>query len=146
MTKKQKLEEIKNNSMEFKKWDNGKEGYIIIDKCNEEIKNILMKLIYDENIGGCSDLSYEIVACACGLFDDIETIKDLQEEGDSCEAELSSVYTAERLSYLNLNNQGEITDIMEEWGNGTDIQTACAIWYDNMVRSAYEDIKAFILQ
>lgn len=103
-----------------------------------------MKLIYDENIGGVQDLSYEIVAVASGLFDDIENIKDLENENEECEAEQASVYTAERLSYINMNNQEEITQTLKDFD--CDIQKACAIWYDNMVRNAYQDLKAFILE
>ena len=137
------LNEVK-KAMEFKKWDNGKEGYIISDSCTGDTKNELMRLIYDENIGGVSDLSYEIVAKATELFEDIENLEQLNEENEN-ESEQASIYTAIRLSYLNNFNEQEISDILKEY-NTTDISTACAIWYDNMVRQAYDELKAYILK
>lgn len=48
------------------------------------------------------------------------------------EGEHASVYTANRLEYLNPYNDADIADIIKEY-NLNDVSTACAIWYGNTV-------------
>lgn len=118
--------------------------YVISSKVDDksELKRLLMKLIYDDNIGGMNDLSYEIVAKACDLIAQDDDITDGSED-IYYENESASVYTADRLGYLNATNQEEITQKMKEFG--CDIQTACAVWYDDMVRSAALTLRDYIL-
>ncbi len=148
MTTPQKFDAIV-NAMEFKKWDDGKEGYAMKEdfdkKENEEVYTELLRIIYDENVGGVHDLSYEIVCKATGVIEEIG-LKDLHNDNAINEAdnEHASVYTYPRLQYLNINNQQEITDTLKEYD--CDIQTACAIWYDNQVRDTAETLRAFILK
>ena len=148
MNKEQKLEAIE-KAMEFT-GENPEKGtraniYIINEKCDDEVRKFLIDLMHDSNIGGTMDLNYEITAKACELFCDIESIKDLEDEENACEAEVASVYTADRLAYLNNSNEVEISETMKEY-DCEDISTGCAIWYDNMVRQAYEEIKNWILK
>ena len=86
------------------------------------------------------ELDYEIMKTACDILSDAEKVTKLTDEEHEklLESALdsASVYTSTRLSYLNNNNQAEITDILKEYDS--DIQTACAIWYDKMVERAME--------
>lgn len=120
--------------------------YVITEQTSKEspeLCELLRDIIWDERIGGEEDLSYEIVATACS-----ELVNDFQfdEETDFYENECASVYTAERLSYLNNWNQEEISQKLREFGGDTDIATACAIWYDDMVRGVMERLKAYIME
>lgn len=141
-------EEKKNaitSAMEFKKWDNGKEGYIISNTCDKELKDILLGIIYDENIGGTNDLSYEIAHRACGAIEDIELddLKDDDFDLNEAVGEVANVYIWERLAYLNTKNQDEITEEMRSFD--CDIQTACAIWYNDIVLQAVETLRKYII-
>lgn len=51
----------------------------------------------------------------------------------SCDS--ASVYTATRLSYLNVWNQGDISQLMHN-NDIADIETACAYWFDERVIEA----------
>lgn len=108
-----------------------------------EIYKLLFRKIWDDNVGGWTDLSYEICAKACELIADSD-IKDLEGEDLFYESESASVYTSDRLGYLNNNNQGEISDKMKEYDS--DIQTACAVWYDDMVRNVALELRDYIMQ
>lgn len=145
MNKQEKYNEVA-EAMEFKKWDNGKEGYIIRDTCTGDTKQLLMDIIYDERVGGESDLSYEIVAKACAVISEIE-LKDLKDWDiyENNEDEHASIYNTERLAYLNNWNEGEISDTFKEY-NCELISNACAYWYDNMVNNTIEKIRAYILR
>lgn len=115
--------------------------YCITDNCNPELKTVLMDLIYDENIGGNNNLSYEICAKACDIIGEI----DISEDFDVYEhiQEVASIWTQTRLEYLNAMNQAEVSDIVKE--HSCDIQQACAVWYENMVAQACETLKDYVL-
>lgn len=130
------------NAMQPMKWDNGKEGYIISDNCAEPVKDILMTQIYDENIGGTHDLSFEICAKACDCITELD-LNELDTEQNLYEFENSSIYNNERLAYLNNNNEQEIAEVMKEYGCES-ISQACAIWYDNQVRYTTETLLDYI--
>ena len=106
--------------------------YLISDKCDTELKSFLINLISEENFGGMHDLSYEIVSKAIDILVDNSEDGSLDEDDlmDLCN-DSASVYTATRLSYLNPYNESEISDRIKDFG--CDIQTACAMWYDEMV-------------
>jgi hypothetical protein len=155
MTKKQKFEEVI-HAMRYT--GDGKENseraeiYLIDDKLSKEseVRAILMRNIWDDRIGGAEDLSYEICARACGLIadntdgDDLENT-DIGNDDIFYDMECASVYTAERLGYLNIWNESEISDKMKELGIES-IQTACAVWYDDMVRSVALELRDYILK
>ena len=119
--------------------------YLISDKCDPELKSVLMGLIYDENIGGTHDLGYEIVSNAIDILVDNSEDGSLNEDDlmDLCN-DSASVYTATRLSYLNPYNESEITNRIKDFD--CDIQTACAIWYDNMVYEAVTKLFAWVME
>lgn len=144
-TKTKKLESIKNAYCLHKR---GNEDIHILDtdKLDTATQNALLDI--QRGLETDFDISYEIMADACDLFSDIETIEDLEDEASTDtanEAEPSSVYIGVRLSYLSVNNQQEVSDIMKEYST-EDIATACAIWYDNKVREAYSVLRDYILQ
>lgn len=55
----------------------------------------------------------------------------------------ASVYTNERLAYLNNQNESDISDVMSEYGEHS-IANACAIWYDRQVEQAAIIIKDWV--
>ncbi len=146
MTKKEKYNAV---SEAMRYTGDGKENneraevYLIKDTCAPEVKDILMRNIYDNNIGGSQDLGYAICADACALISEA-SLEELKEDSEDSyyENESASIYTDERLKYLNSNNQDEITEKVKEYA--CDIQTACAVWYDDMVRSVALELRDFI--
>lgn len=85
------------------------------------------------------DLDYEIFSKAIDIMVDLFSEAYVEEEIDERIYELSadtaSVYIYDRLAYLNIWNQEEISDILKEHQTD-DIQSACAVWYDKEVERA----------
>jgi hypothetical protein len=149
MTKKEKFEEVI-HAMRYT-GDGIEKGeraeiYLIDDKLpkESEVRAILMRNIWDDRIGGADDLSYEICARACDLISESEVDELGESEDMFYESESASVYTDERLKYLNIYNQDEISEKQKEFD--CDIQTACAVWYDDMVRSVALELRDYILK
>ena len=139
MTKKQlKRLNLIVDSMDSGTRDSEQVFYFIKPDTQKDIKDFLLEIIYNQNIGGASDLSYEIVASAIDLLDE-DTIES---EEDYIDNDSASIYTYDRLQYLNINNQDEITEVLKEYE--TDIQNACAYWYDNQVKNVYYQLKDYI--
>ena len=88
------------------------------------------------------DLSYEIMANACACISDIELEK--LPHADFYETETASVYTGVQLSWLNINNQADIAEIVKEYDS--DIGTACAVWYNQKVAEACTMLVNYISQ
>lgn len=88
------------------------------------------------------EIGYEIMADACACISDVP-YKDLSKV-DFYETETSSIYTAVRLDYLSTHNEGEISELVKEYD--CDIQTACAIWYNNKVAEACNALIDYILK
>jgi hypothetical protein len=147
MTKKQKIEEIADamrytgDKEEAGKNNERPEIYILNEK-KTKTREILFKLIWDDNIGGTNDLSYEICAKACDIIRDVD-LEDLENEDLFYENESASVYTSSRIAYLNAKNQDDIIAILKM--HNCDIQQACAVWYDDMVRSVAMTLKNYLL-
>lgn len=105
---------------------------IITDECPEDIKMLLLTI---QDALGCSfDLSYEIVHDAADFINN-----DGNAEAES--HEFASLYTADRLDYIDNSNQQEISDIFKEMGCD-DIATAAAIWYDQKAIEAFNALKS----
>lgn len=149
-TQKDRLNHVA-NAMELKQFDSNREAYIIKDECNEDLKNVLMTLIYDENIGGNQDISYEICASACDIISDKTSEGndrdsltgddlDLYADADS----RANVYTAVQLSYLNINNEDEISQLMQDEAI-TSVAQACTAWHTSKVVEACERLKDYVL-
>lgn len=84
------------------------------------------------------DIDYETFSRACDIVSEIyadkpDTTQDAAtEEIYERASDCASVYTYQRLQYLDANNDQEITDTLKEC-NCTTISEACAVWYDRQV-------------
>ena len=152
MNKKQKIEAIENAyiftgenpetkglSKDFKK-----NIYLLNEKLSNESHDAIfdLQMKFKNNNDIDFDLSYEIMAQACNVIAENPNIKeeDIQEAINN---NFSSIYTADRLAYLTINNQQEISDLMKEY-EAENISDACAYWYDNQVQSAISLLIEFI--
>lgn len=98
------------------------------------------------------ELSYEIMVDTCSIIAE----KNLSNEGRNglnsddndflADADtITNVYTGVQLSYLSINNEDEISNIMKDEGH-TSIAHACSSWYTQKVVQACEELSAYILQ
>ena len=138
LTKKQKIESLKDSMVESKR-DDGEEYIHFTEKAPRELKELFLE--YFE----VQDLAYEIFSHACNIVsevyaDYVENDKETREPADP-ESEIServsgsaSYYTSDRLGYLTMWNQDEISEVVRS--NGVDIDEACAYWYDAQVEQA----------
>jgi len=116
--------------------DNGNEFYLVKDNTPEHITAMVYELTHTINKdAGDLDLSYDILHSALNVlsnvdYDDLSNFDRFENT-----QEYASPYTATRLSYLNNNNQQDISDIFKEYRD-IDIATAISIWYDNQVVNA----------
>ena len=115
--------------------------YFINEKLSKQDQEIVLDLQHTitDDFGANYDLRYQIMAHACQFIDEIP-LDELKRFKDSLEwREFASVYTGERLSYLTVNNQYDISEIYKETG-ADDIATACAIWYDRAVNRVIDEL------
>ena len=127
-----------------KKRDNGDEFYCLKDGLDKSIEQLIHDVMYEIDESFNFDLRYSVLNDALNALSEIE-LKDLPEfDPYETESEYASVYTDTRLSYLNNWNQDEITEKMKEYD--CDIQTACAVWYDDQVKELLQALKAKILE
>lgn len=124
--------------------------HVYSEDLDEATREELMRIQCDS--GNSFEISHDIMADACAIIDGLtldgsgsesltdEDALDLYAEADGS----ASVYTYTRLQYLDNNNEGEISDIMNDEGI-TDISDACAIWYDRQVESYAEQLREYIL-
>ena len=90
------------------------------------------------------DLGYEITAKALDIMAEVD-FNDLPRfDAFELEQDMASVYTAERLGYINVSNQSEISDVMRDY-DAEDIATAAAIWYDDKVKNTAMTLRNKIL-
>lgn len=147
MTKQQKFELVSTAYESIKKGE--EDIYILSEKLQGEERDVIMNIQIDLDAG--FELSYEIMAEACGIISD----KTLTGEGrDSLTGDdldfyadadsRANVYTAVQLSYLTANNEGEISDLMQD-ESITSIAQACSAWYTAKVVEACEALKDYIL-
>lgn len=127
--------------------DDRKEIEVINDELPKEFSEAIRDIQFKLNEStGIFELDYPIMSMACSLLADVgfEELKDtdLVELSNDC----ASVYTNTRLSYINVNNQQEISDVLREYGNDVDIATACAVWYERQVIIALDLLLDFILK
>jgi|TARA_R100001530_G_scaffold1410_2_gene2566 hypothetical protein len=102
-----------------------------------------MKDIQRELADKFREIDYEIMDSACMVLSDVED-KAL-EEADTYELsnDTASVYNNTRLSYMDIWNQDEVSDIVKELD--CDISTACAVWYEQEVARACEMLRSWVL-
>lgn len=153
-TQKERIEYIE-NAFTSKKVEDQRESIIIINDLllgdNSELMRDMLFKLGEEMGNGSFELSYEVMSQACDIMSEVYNEMEMTGEeytiSDDTIYERSndnaSVYTATRLSYMNIWNENDIADIMKEYGTES-ISTACAIWYDKQVQSACFIIKEFI--
>lgn len=137
-------EKIKNiiNSTELKKRDDETEYYAITDNCEKTLKDLYLKMIYEDNVGGKQDLSYQIINEATIFFDELDeekaSLKTISEQLDEYQ-DFATTRNVEQLEMLNNYNEHEIADILKDY-SCKNISTACAIWYENQVKQVIGEI------
>lgn len=122
------------------------------DDINEDIKNKLLDIQANLCVG--FEPSCQIVSEACDIISEKTLSQDTTDrdslyyeylgfyaDADSC----ANVYTSTQLSYLNPNNESEISDLMQD-KSITSIAQACLAWHTQKVAQACEALKSYILQ
>ena len=91
------------------------------------------------------ELSYEIMAEACSIINELD-MNELSEADFFAEADSrANVYTYTQLSYLNVKNEAEISDLIKDEAI-TSIAQACSIWYSQKVSEACQALSDYIMQ
>lgn len=143
MNSKEKLELLSSAYVTKKVEDERERITVLSDALPEEAHKAILDIQFKLNEEtGTFELDYEIMSDACGIVADTD-MSELS-EADFYENECSSVYTATRLSYINLNNQSDISEIGREYG--VDIAEAAAHWYDEKVIRACEMLRDWVLE
>lgn len=103
------------------------------DNTPTELANIIDNVMYD-NDQHDMDLNYLIMDKALTFLANVGFEEFTQDTFDPYDhnTEFASYYTGERLSYLNVWNQDEISQEFKDNG-AEDIATACAMWFDDQV-------------
>ena len=121
---------------------NGDIFYCIKDNTLENVSKIVKDVLFDNDYSDL-DLSYEIMNTALNVLSDVE-FKDLEAfDMYEYEGDLASIYTIDRLNYLNTWNEGEISDLVKE--HSMMISEACAYWYAQQVEIFVNELKGKIL-
>lgn len=144
MNKQQRLEAIA-NAMEYtgeNPPEHTKPNIYVISGVGGEVYDLLLDIVAD--LEAPYNVNYEILARACGVISELDLDEVESAEWEEDFGEHASVYTADRLGYLSINNQDEITNTMKEYE--CDIQTACAIWFDHQVRDVAHKLIDWILE
>lgn len=139
MTKNEMLAELENAYTSKQKGDDT----ILILNEQSPLYELVRDVQYHLNENtGTFELDYSIMSDACTAMSELD--EDTLEDMDPYELSMdtASVYTATQLSWLNINNQSEIADIVRE--HETDIGTACAVWYEQQVATACEMLRDMI--
>lgn len=122
---------------------NGDEFLHFTDLAPQELKDVFL-----DNFE-VHDLNYEIFSQSCDIIgeiyeempraDDEKIIDEIYERSH----DRASYYTHDRLGYLTVSNEEEISDLLREYDEPS-ISVACAIWYDRQVEQASMLIKDWI--
>lgn len=122
--------------MDVSKRDDGETFTHFSDSAPEELKKLYLEQFEVRHI------DYEIFSNAIDMLVDIYNDEAQETDGNDFTIDAiyerssgqASVYTAVRLSYLDIGNQEDIGSWVR--ANYTDIADACAYWYDNQVEQA----------
>lgn len=136
MTTKEKIFKLQ-NTMQVRKRLDSTEFTCFSDTAPEELKDLFLEH-YEVR-----DLDYIIFSKAIDVIvetaeegeDDLQNIiEQVQNTND-----FASPYNTDRLAYLNIFNDDEITGVFKEY-ECMSVSQACAIWYDDQVHAAVEII------
>jgi hypothetical protein len=148
MTKKQRYDLVCNAYTTMKKGD---DTIAILDTDKLSAGDQAMFQKWQADLDVTFDRSYEIMADACNIIsektldgnyrdsligDDLDFFADADGR--------ANVYTGVQLSYLNVYNQQEISEIFKDESQD-NIAQACSSWYTQKVVDACETLKDFIL-
>lgn len=113
--------------------------YYFTETAPQELRDLFLEN-YEVN-----DLDYEIFSKACDIIAEMSVSELESDEASDAiqERESASVYTFDRLQYLDNSNQHEISEFCQNYK--VDIATACAIWYDEQVQNACGLIREYII-
>jgi len=119
--------------------------YILSDNIDNETRDTMQTM--QRALDVSFDLSYEIMAKACDIYaeawannEDSPTL--LMEYIQENYQDYASVYPYEQLSWLDNNNQQNISDIVKEYD--CDIATACKKWYESKVYAVCWHLDAWV--
>lgn len=142
MTRQEKIAVLA-KAMTRSKRDDESEFYHFTDEAPEELKDLFLE---HYNV---DDLDYETFDRACDIVREVYDDKPEATDDEATEeiyeraSDQASVYTADRLAYLNMRNEDEVSQTMREYGM-TSIADACAAWYDRQVEQAAIIIKDWV--
>lgn len=144
-----------------KRYNNVINAYITIKRGDEDIATFNDKLEKEgfdaisqiqRNLDVQFDLSCEIMKDACYIISE-KTLSEDTKNSDGIWYEdmdlyadadaITSVYTGVQLSYLSVNNEAEISDLMKDEAIPS-IAQACSIWYSQKVAEACDALLAYI--
>lgn len=122
----------------------GEKITVLREPLPDDIQAHLLDILHDaKEKAGDFDLAYEIAAQAVELLPD--TIEDLATfDPYDINIESASIYTYDRLQYLNIYNQYDIAQVFKETSSD-DIANACAIWYDRIIQETLSDLVDYFI-
>lgn len=123
--------------MEVKQRLDNTNFYCFSDNAPEELKDLFLEH-YD-----IKDLDYQIFSKACDTISEVyeyqnnndNKVYDFENYIQDNYNEFASVYTSDRIDYLDSSNDNEIAEIVINY-KCESISFACAIWYDEQVQNA----------
>lgn len=118
------------NAFTTVKAQDGTDRIVFSDSIPTDLRDIMLEIMRKSE--NQFDISYSIMSDAVSS---LPGSLDEYDEDDIYESEHASVYTADRLAYLTIWNQDEITQMVKEYG--CDIATACAYWYEEQVQNMF---------
>ena len=89
------------------------------------------------------EAEYSIMNDACMALSEVDADEIENVDAYELSHDTASVYTATQLSWLNINNQADVADIVREYE--CDIGTACAVWYEQQVATAIEMLLSAVI-
>lgn len=140
------------DAMDRKERNEGKgDYYSYIQTEDKDIKDFLINLVYsDDGIAtGDNNLNYDVLYDAIAYmgnftlseFKKLDVVDTIQSNmGDG----FASVYTYDRLQYLNINNEYEIMHALQEY-SCRSISEACAVFYDQSVTDTVYMLQQYVL-
>ena len=121
------------------------------ENASQELRDAIRGVQYEIVDGMAFELSYEIMQHATRILSDMLIDETIDFSSDDITDTLqertngtANVYTAVRLSWLTPTNEDDIFEILKEYST-IDISTACAIWYDQQVYNACDNLVPVII-
>ena len=128
-------------AMEVKTRADGTEFTCFSDTAPEDLKDLFLE---HYNV---RDLDYKIFSNAIDIYIEAWNNNEgsptlLMEYIQDNYNDIGSVYTSDRLEYIDAWNQDEISEFVQNYK--CDIPTGCAMWYDEQVQTAISSIHGYV--